>query len=197
MIFLPLLANFPECPLRFLAYSGEIFRGRFLRDFESYWITVPAYHYFLTLHVLVFLVVVCEYVSRLKLTICVYFSRLKLTICLYVSRLKLTICLYVSRLKLTICLYFSRLKLTICLYVSRLTLTTCRLHLNQYHTVETITCLSKKEIELGNIRQLYGVHQQYMNSLEERFDGGLISDFFQYFRWGILSNPCPMGGIKA
>ncbi|KAL5271061.1 hypothetical protein ACHWQZ_G001647 [Mnemiopsis leidyi] len=63
-----------------------------------------------------------------------------------------------------------------------------RLHLNQYHTVETITCLSKKEIELGNICQLYGVHQQYMNSLEERFDGGLISNFFEYFRepWSLI-----------
>jgi len=63
-----------------------------------------------------------------------------------------------------------------------------RLHLNQYHTVETITCLSKRVIELDNMCQLYGLHQEYMNSLEERFDGGLITDFFEYFRepWSLI-----------
>eukprot|EP00116_Pleurobrachia_bachei_P005195 sb/3465457/ len=63
-----------------------------------------------------------------------------------------------------------------------------RLHLNQYHSVETITCLSKDPFEVSNITQIYGLHQQFMNSLEDRFDSGLISDFFSYFRepWSLL-----------
>ncbi|XP_019642271.1 PREDICTED: cilia- and flagella-associated protein 61-like [Branchiostoma belcheri] len=57
-----------------------------------------------------------------------------------------------------------------------------RLHINQYRTVETITCYSKQPIENTNLICLYGVHERYLNNLVSRFDEGLIKDFYSYFQ---------------
>ncbi|XP_078590142.1 cilia- and flagella-associated protein 61-like isoform X1 [Branchiostoma floridae x Branchiostoma japonicum] len=57
-----------------------------------------------------------------------------------------------------------------------------RLHVNQYRTVETITCYSKQPIENTNLICLYGVHERYLNNLVSRFDEGLLKDFYSYFR---------------
>ncbi|XP_041351130.1 cilia- and flagella-associated protein 61-like isoform X2 [Gigantopelta aegis] len=57
-----------------------------------------------------------------------------------------------------------------------------RLHINQYDTIETITCLSKKAIPTYNIMCLFGVHERYLNNLLQRFDEELIQDFYQFFQ---------------
>lgn len=56
-----------------------------------------------------------------------------------------------------------------------------RLHVNQYNTVETITCLSKKPFCANNLICLFGLHERFLNNLVSRFDEGLISDFYAYF----------------
>nr|XP_015210027.1 PREDICTED: cilia- and flagella-associated protein 61 isoform X1 [Lepisosteus oculatus] len=57
-----------------------------------------------------------------------------------------------------------------------------RLHLNQYNEVETITCLSLKPFPASNYLCLYGENEQLLNGLCDRFDEGLISDFYSYFK---------------
>ena len=60
-----------------------------------------------------------------------------------------------------------------------------RLHVNQYGCVETITCLAKPEVvhvPVSNLLRLYGIHERYLNNLVSRFDEGLISDFFVFFK---------------
>ncbi|CAH1791581.1 unnamed protein product [Owenia fusiformis] len=57
-----------------------------------------------------------------------------------------------------------------------------RLHVNQYKMVETITCLSKKVLNNGNMMCLYNVHERYLNNLLSRFDEGLIKDLYSYFK---------------
>ncbi|KAL5009389.1 hypothetical protein ScPMuIL_014970, partial [Solemya velum] len=53
-----------------------------------------------------------------------------------------------------------------------------RLHTNQYNIVETVTCLSKKELAASNLICLFGINEQMLNNLLSRYDEGLIKDFF-------------------
>ena len=60
-----------------------------------------------------------------------------------------------------------------------------RVHVNQYRCVETITCLvcpDVVQIPASDIVRLYGVHERYLNNLVSRYDEGLVSDFFVFFR---------------
>ena len=60
-----------------------------------------------------------------------------------------------------------------------------RLHVNQYRSVETVTCLvrpDKVKIPVANFLRLYGLHERYLNNLVSRYDEGLISDFYLYFK---------------
>ncbi|EDO37268.1 predicted protein [Nematostella vectensis] len=57
-----------------------------------------------------------------------------------------------------------------------------RLHVNQYRSVETITCYSKKSLDTTNLKCLYGIHERYLNNLLQRFDEGLIQDFYSFFQ---------------
>ncbi|OWF50418.1 cilia- and flagella-associated protein 61-like isoform X2 [Mizuhopecten yessoensis] len=56
-----------------------------------------------------------------------------------------------------------------------------RLHINQYNTIETITCLSKQPIPSSNFNCLYGLHERGLNNLMSRFNEGLVKDFISYF----------------
>ncbi|KAK3611320.1 hypothetical protein CHS0354_029969 [Potamilus streckersoni] len=56
------------------------------------------------------------------------------------------------------------------------------LHINQYKSVQTITCLSKKPFPSNNMICLYGLHEKSLNNLLSRFDEGLITDFYSYFQ---------------
>jgi len=56
-----------------------------------------------------------------------------------------------------------------------------RLHINQYNTIETITCLSKKPFSNNNLICLYGLHERYLNNLVSRFEEKLINNFYSYF----------------
>ncbi|EDV28663.1 uncharacterized protein TRIADDRAFT_19305 [Trichoplax adhaerens] len=56
-----------------------------------------------------------------------------------------------------------------------------RLHINQYRSVETVTCLSKNEIKVNNLLSLYGIHEKFLNNVLSRYKEGLVSDFYQYF----------------
>ncbi|KAK2147285.1 hypothetical protein LSH36_561g01011 [Paralvinella palmiformis] len=62
-----------------------------------------------------------------------------------------------------------------------------RLHINQYSSVETITCFSRKPFPISNIICLYGLHERYLNNLLSRFGEKLVSDFYAYFseRWAL------------
>ncbi|BFZ07341.1 hypothetical protein BsWGS_10380 [Bradybaena similaris] len=55
-----------------------------------------------------------------------------------------------------------------------------RLHINQYSSIETITCLSKKPFSNDNLLCLYGIHEKTLNKLCARFDEKLISDLYGY-----------------
>ncbi|XP_031562151.1 cilia- and flagella-associated protein 61-like [Actinia tenebrosa] len=57
-----------------------------------------------------------------------------------------------------------------------------RLHVNQYRSIETITCLSKQPIDTSNLLCLYGLHERYLNNLLQRFDEDLITNFYSFFR---------------
>ncbi|ESO85404.1 hypothetical protein LOTGIDRAFT_107567 [Lottia gigantea] len=57
-----------------------------------------------------------------------------------------------------------------------------RLHVNLYNSIETITCLAKQEVTCSNLLCLYGLHEKYLNNLVSRFDEGLITDFYSYFK---------------
>ncbi|KAK9753847.1 hypothetical protein QE152_g1456 [Popillia japonica] len=56
-----------------------------------------------------------------------------------------------------------------------------RLHLNQYNTVETITCLTTKELEKVNLTHLWGKHEKLLNNLVTRFEMVTIGDLFAFF----------------
>uniref|UniRef100_A0A8C9QP27 Cilia and flagella associated protein 61 n=1 Tax=Scleropages formosus TaxID=113540 RepID=A0A8C9QP27_SCLFO len=56
------------------------------------------------------------------------------------------------------------------------------LYVNQHGVVESITCLSLKPIPVSNYLCLYGKHEQLLNRLCDRFDEGLIHDFYSYFK---------------
>lgn len=55
-----------------------------------------------------------------------------------------------------------------------------RIYLNRYSSVETITCLSKKPFPALNFVQLYGIHERILNNLRQRYQEGLIEDFFSF-----------------
>ncbi|KAG5451628.1 Cilia- and flagella-associated protein 61 [Clonorchis sinensis] len=54
------------------------------------------------------------------------------------------------------------------------------LHINKFGTVQTITCLSKKEIPTGNYIQLYNVHAKLLNKLVTRYQEGMITDLYDF-----------------
>ncbi|TGZ58269.1 hypothetical protein CRM22_009731 [Opisthorchis felineus] len=54
------------------------------------------------------------------------------------------------------------------------------LHINKFGTVQTITCLSKKEIPTGNYIQLYRMHAKLLNKLVTRYQEGLITDLYDF-----------------
>ncbi|EFA04891.2 Uncharacterized protein C20orf26-like Protein [Tribolium castaneum] len=56
-----------------------------------------------------------------------------------------------------------------------------RLHLNQFQTVETITCLAKFDLKVHNLINLWGKHEILLNHLLLRYDLGMIPDMFQFF----------------
>ncbi|KAL9958773.1 hypothetical protein ACROYT_G035833 [Oculina patagonica] len=57
-----------------------------------------------------------------------------------------------------------------------------RLHVNQHHSIETITCYTRLVLDTSNLVCLYGLHERYLNNLLQRYDEGLISDFYSFFR---------------
>lgn len=57
-----------------------------------------------------------------------------------------------------------------------------RIHVSQYSQLETVTCLSKKPIDTGNLLCLYGLHERILNNMVSRFKEGLIPDFYQFFK---------------
>ena len=56
-----------------------------------------------------------------------------------------------------------------------------RLHINQYSTVETITCFSSYPVPSSNIIRLYGLHERYLNNLLQRVSEDLIPDLYKFF----------------
>jgi len=57
-----------------------------------------------------------------------------------------------------------------------------RLHVNQHHSIETITCYTRQVLDTSNLVSLYGLHERYLNNLLQRYDEGLITDFYSFFR---------------
>ncbi|CAF3435054.1 unnamed protein product [Rotaria socialis] len=62
-----------------------------------------------------------------------------------------------------------------------------RLHLDQTGIIRTIVCLHHNKIDIYNLSQLYGLHERLLNNLRQRYNEGLISDFFTYFQenWAV------------
>ncbi|XP_033640473.1 cilia- and flagella-associated protein 61-like [Asterias rubens] len=57
-----------------------------------------------------------------------------------------------------------------------------RLHINQYSNIQTVTCLSRKSVDTSNLLCLYNLHERFLNNLVSRFDEGLITDLYSFFR---------------
>lgn len=57
-----------------------------------------------------------------------------------------------------------------------------RLHFNKFNTIETVTCLSSVPFEVSNVICLYGLHQRFLNNIMGRYDEGLITDLYGFFR---------------
>lgn len=57
-----------------------------------------------------------------------------------------------------------------------------RLHVNQHRSIETITCYTRQGLDTSNLVCLYALHERYLNNLLQRFDEGLIDDFYSFFR---------------
>ncbi|CAI9734209.1 ciliaflagella61-likeassociated and flagella-associated 61 [Octopus vulgaris] len=53
--------------------------------------------------------------------------------------------------------------------------------LNRYKQVETIICLRKEPFAASNFVELYGVHESILNNMLQRYEEGLIKDFFSFF----------------
>ncbi|CAF4137745.1 unnamed protein product, partial [Rotaria magnacalcarata] len=53
--------------------------------------------------------------------------------------------------------------------------------------IRTIVCLHHNKIDIYNLSQLYGLHERLLNNLRQRYNEGLISDFFTYFQenWAV------------
>ncbi|XP_031787384.1 cilia- and flagella-associated protein 61 isoform X2 [Nasonia vitripennis] len=56
-----------------------------------------------------------------------------------------------------------------------------RLRLNQFRTVECVTCFGKTDFDIQNMISLYGRHEAMLNDLKRRFLNSEIGDFFAYF----------------
>ena len=57
------------------------------------------------------------------------------------------------------------------------------IHLNQYRRVDEIMALSTSPLtETDNYLCLYNVHESYLNNMVQRFEDGIITDFYTFFR---------------
>ncbi|XP_064406630.1 cilia- and flagella-associated protein 61-like isoform X3 [Halichondria panicea] len=58
-----------------------------------------------------------------------------------------------------------------------------QLHISEYGRVDELCLLSSQPInERDNYTCLYNIHEKYLNNLLERYDLGLVSDLYNYFR---------------
>ncbi|KFO76187.1 Uncharacterized protein C20orf26, partial [Cuculus canorus] len=57
-----------------------------------------------------------------------------------------------------------------------------RIHINEYNTVDSITCFSKEPFPVSNYICLYGQHERLLNDLLYRWSEGQITDLYSYFR---------------
>ncbi|KAK9886454.1 hypothetical protein WA026_016737 [Henosepilachna vigintioctopunctata] len=57
-----------------------------------------------------------------------------------------------------------------------------RIHINEFKEVETITCLTRDEIYLQNLLQIWGKHVKMLNNFQLRFELMMIPDLFEYFK---------------
>ncbi|XP_022914624.2 cilia- and flagella-associated protein 61-like [Onthophagus taurus] len=56
-----------------------------------------------------------------------------------------------------------------------------QLHLNKSDFVETITCLSKFNVQTVNLSYVWGKHEQLLNNLKLRYKNGEIKDLYKFF----------------
>lgn len=56
-----------------------------------------------------------------------------------------------------------------------------KLHVNEYGTIETMTCLAPFAIDGWKLYKIWGKHVKLLNNLAERYKAGLISDLYEYF----------------
>jgi len=57
------------------------------------------------------------------------------------------------------------------------------LHLDKYGRVDELVACSREPLEAAqNYLCLYHMHEKYLNSLLQRWNDGLIKDFFIYFK---------------
>eukprot|EP01137_Pigoraptor_chileana_P032179 Opistho-2@21151 len=57
-----------------------------------------------------------------------------------------------------------------------------QIKIDRYDCIESLACLTKGPLEVGNLACLYGLPQTYANRLMARFDEGLVKDLFAFFR---------------
>ncbi|XP_043191532.1 cilia- and flagella-associated protein 61-like isoform X1 [Amphibalanus amphitrite] len=63
-----------------------------------------------------------------------------------------------------------------------------RIEISEYRVVQKITCFSKNDIETDNFIALHGLHEVLLNNMVARYEEGLITDLYTYFRdpWAML-----------
>ncbi|KAJ8720127.1 hypothetical protein PYW07_012170 [Mythimna separata] len=57
-----------------------------------------------------------------------------------------------------------------------------RVHLNVFHVVDAVVCLSHKRFAPEIYQQLYGKHEAFFNKLYSRFQKNEIEDFYKFFK---------------
>lgn len=58
----------------------------------------------------------------------------------------------------------------------------CALVLDPFSVVQSITCLSKDDVDIRNLVCLVGLHEKFLNNLLARYNEGLIPDLLSFFR---------------
>ncbi|XP_045466200.1 cilia- and flagella-associated protein 61-like isoform X2 [Harmonia axyridis] len=57
-----------------------------------------------------------------------------------------------------------------------------RIHINEFKVVETITCLTKDEIYVNSLLQIWGKHVKMLNNLQLRFELMMVPDLLEFFK---------------
>ncbi|XP_065845247.1 cilia- and flagella-associated protein 61-like isoform X2 [Oscarella lobularis] len=57
-----------------------------------------------------------------------------------------------------------------------------QIKIDKFNRVHEITCLTKQDLDASNLICLYNLNEKYLNRMVDRYEEGLIKDFYSFFR---------------